>query len=96
MTAPQYRPSGFARSPERRPTIGNRPASTRSRSTPSSAGNKVSATASDVMPTRIAPVARLRKIVDGTKNRPNMAITNAVPLNKTARLAVAPVATIAS
>ena len=40
--------------------------------------------------------ARLRKIVEGTISRPNIAITNADPLNSTARLAVPPVVTIAS
>ena len=95
MIAAQNRPSWSAPSP-RRPTSGNRIASTRSWSSPSSAGSSVSATASDVTPTRIAPAARLRKIVEGTINRPNIAITNADPLNRTARLAVAPVAAIAS
>jgi hypothetical protein len=96
MIAAQKRPSGFARSTERRLTIRRRMASTRSCRSPSSAGSSVSATASEVMPTRIAPAARLRKIVEGTISRPNMATTNADPLNRTARLAVPPVATIAS
>src|SRR6266498_836698 len=47
-------------------------------------------------PTRIAPAARLRMIVFGTISIPSIAITNALPLKSTARLAVAPAATIAS
>ena len=47
------------------------------------------------MPTRIAPRARLRRIVSGT-GIPIIARTNAVPLNSTARLAVAPVRVIES
>ena len=48
------------------------------------------------MPTRIAPVARLRKIVLGTSSSPNIARTKASPLKSTARLAVAPATAIAS
>ena len=56
----------------------------------------MSATASEVRPTRIAPAARLWKIVEGTSSKPNMAMTKADPLNRTALLAVAPDAVIAS
>ena len=60
------------------------------------AGRSVSAAITETMPTRIAPVARLRMIVFGTSKRPVMASTNAAPLKSTARLAVAPAVTIAS
>ena len=49
-----------------------------------------------MIPTSTAPAARLRRIVSGTSSIPVSAITNAVPLKKTARLAVRPVAAIAS
>ena len=62
----------------------------------SSAGRSVSAAATETMPTRIAPSARLRMIEVGTMNMPSSAITNVEPLNNTARLAVAPVRAIAS
>ena len=51
-----------------RPNTGRRPAFTRSPSRPSSAGRKVSAVATDVRPTVIAPVARLRMIALGTSS----------------------------
>ena len=54
------------------------------------AGRSVSAATTETMPTRIAPVARLRMIVFGTSSRPVIARTNAAPLKSTARLAVAP------
>ena len=44
----------------------------------------------------MAPAARLRMIVLGTSSRPTMASVNAMPLNSTARLAVAPTTAIAS
>ena len=78
------------------PNSGIRSELTRSPSRPSRAGSSVSAAASEVTPTRIAPAARLRMTVFGTISIPSIAITNAVPLKSTARLAVAPVATIAS
>ena len=62
----------------------------------SSAGSSVSAAATETMPTRIAPSARLRMIEVGTMNMPSSAITNVLPLKSTARLAVAPVRAIAS
>jgi len=74
---------------------GTRSALTRSPSRPSNAGSRVSAAASEVTPTRIAPVARLRMIVFGTISIPSIAITKALPLNSTARLAVAPAISIA-
>ena len=43
-----------------------------------------------------APTPRLRRTVSGTSSRPDMASTNAMPLNSTARLAVAPDGAIAS
>ena len=48
------------------------------------------------MVTRIAPVARLRKIVVGRMNIPSSASTTVSPLKNTARLAVPPVRAIAS
>ena len=83
-------------SPEPRPTSGSRSPSTRSPSSERTAGSRVVAAATAVSPTRIAPAARLRRIVSGTSSIPVMAITNAVPLKRTARLAVRPVATTAS
>ncbi len=62
----------------------------------SSAGSKVNAAATEVIPTRIAPSARLRMIEVGTMNIPRSAMMNVVPLNSTARLAVAPDRAIAS
>jgi hypothetical protein len=44
----------------------------------------------------MAPAARLRKIVFGMISSPSMATTNASPLKRTAELAVAPVAAMAS
>ena len=92
--ARQKRPSGFVRSNDLRPTNGSRSASTRSPRSPSSAGSSVSAVSTDITPAKIAPVARLRKMFEGTRKRPNIAITNAEPLKRTARLAVAPAAAI--
>ena len=60
------------------------------------AGRSVSAATTETMPTRIAPVARLRMIVFGTSSRPVIASTNAAPLKRTARLAVAPAVSMAS
>ena len=79
-----------------RPITGIRSAFTRSPSRLSMAGNSVSAASTETMPTRIAPSARLRRIVSGTRSIPNIASTKAMPLKRTARLAVAPDATIAS
>ena len=81
---------------ECRPTNGSRSASTRSPSSESTAGSSVVAAATAVIPTSTAPAARLRRIVSGTSSIPVSAITNAVPLKKTARLALRPVAAIAS
>ena len=77
------------------PTSGIRSELTRSPSRPSSAGSNVRAAAREVTPTRMAPAARLRMIVFGTISIPSIAITKAVPLKSTARLAVAPAASIA-
>ena len=79
-----------------RPKNGIRSASMRSPSRPSTAGSSVRAASTETIPTRIAPAARLRKIVLGTSTSPNIASTNVMPLKSTARLAVAPVAAIAS
>jgi hypothetical protein len=84
----QNRPSGFAASSERRPTIGIRPLSTRSPSTPSIAGKRVAEAMTETIPTMIAPTARLRMIELGTISMPNIAITKVVPLKSTALLAV--------
>ena len=62
---------------------------TRSPNMLSSAGSSVSAAATDTIPTTIAPSARLRITEVWTSSMPNIAITNVVPLNKTARLALA-------
>ena len=62
----------------------------------STAGNKVSAAATAPIATTIAPTARLRMIVLSTSSRPTIASTNALPLKRTARLAVAPAVAIAS
>jgi hypothetical protein len=75
---------------------GRRSASTRSPSNESTAGRSVVAAATAVIPTRIAPAARLRRIVSGTSSIPVSAITKADPLKKTARLAVRPAASIAT
>jgi hypothetical protein len=75
---------------------GRRSAFTRSPSSDRIAGRSVDAAATAIKPTRIAPAARLRRIVSGTSSIPVNAITNAVPLKRTARLAVRPVAAIAS
>ena len=56
----------------------------------------MSAATTVTMPTRIAPVARLRRIVSGTSTIPTIARTNAEPLKSTARLAVDPTVAIAS
>ena len=55
------------------------------------AGRRVRAAATETSPTITAPAARLRRTFVGTKNMPKRAITNVVPLNSTARLAVAAV-----
>jgi hypothetical protein len=56
----------------------------------------VSATAIETTATTIAPRARLRRIVSGTRNIPNSASENAVPLRTTARVAVLATLRIAS
>ena len=76
--------------------MGMRRASTLSPRRPRSAGRSVSAATTETIPTRIAPVARLRMIELGTSSIPNMATTNTLPLKSTARLAVAPEASIAA
>jgi hypothetical protein len=48
------------------------------------------------MTTKIAPAARLRKIVVGMISIPRRASTTVIPLKNTARLAVAPAASTAS
>ena len=96
MIAPQNRPSGFSASYDFLPTNGMRSAFTRSPRRPRSAGSSVVAAATETIPTRIAPTARLRMIELGTRSIPNMATTNAVPLKTTARFAVPPDAVIAS
>ncbi len=95
-TPPQKRLSAPVPCSAPRPMIGILSALIRSPSRLSTAGSSVSAAATEVMPTRIAPAARLRKIVLGMSSRPSIAITKAKPLKSTARLAVAPVAAIAS
>ena len=95
-SADQKRPSEPALAIALRPTTGIRSALTRSPSRLSTAGSSVSAATTETMPTRIAPSARLRSTVSGTSSIPNIASTKAIPLKSTARLAVAPDATIAS
>ncbi len=95
-SADQKRPSEPALLIARRPITGMRPALTRSPSRLSTAGSSVNAATTETMPTRIAPSARLRRIVSGTRSIPHIASTKAMPLNRTARLAVAPEATMAS
>ena len=74
---------------------GMRSAFTRSTSNASTAGSSVGAAITETIPTRIAPAARLRKIVLGTSSSPSIASTNATPLKNTARPAVAPAVAIA-
>jgi hypothetical protein len=50
----------------------------------------------ETIPTLIAPTARLFITFEGTSSIPLSAITNTVPLKRTARLAVAPDIPIAS
>ena len=94
--APQNLLSELADSSVRRPTIGIRSRFTPSPSRPSTAGSSVSAATTETIPTRIAPTASERMIEFGTSSIPNIATTNTVPLNSTARLAVAPDASIAA
>ena len=91
-TDDQKRPSP----PVVRPSPGMRRAFTRSPRRLRTAGRSVSAAATATRATRIAPRARLRRIVSGTSTIPLIARTNAMPLNSTARLDVAPAAAIAS
>ena len=60
------------------------------------AGSSVRAATTETIPTRIAPAARLRMMLLWTSRRPTIASTKALPLKSTARLAVAPVASIAA
>ena len=69
---------------------------TRSPSIESTAGSRVIDDATDTSTTMIAPPARLRKIVVGTRSMPARATTTVSPLKNTARDAVAPEARIAS
>ena len=69
---------------------------THSPKTESRAGSSVIDTATDTKTTMIAPPARLRKIVVGTRSMPANARTTVKPLKNTARDAVAPDARIAS
>ncbi len=62
----------------------------------STAGRRVSEARTAKITTKIAPVARLLNIVKGTINIPSKAKITVTPLNKTARLAVAPELAIAS
>ncbi len=79
-----------------RPTTGSRSALTRSPSRDSKAGSKVMAAAMVTTPTMIAPSARLRRMVSGTRSRPSRATTKELPENRTALLLVPPVVMIAS
>jgi hypothetical protein len=56
----------------------------------------VRATAIETTATTIAPSARLRRIVSGTRNIPSRASEKAVPLRTTARVAVLATFRIAS
>ena len=78
------------------PKYGIRSALVRSPSRLSSAGRSVSAATTETSPAAIAPAARLLMTVLGTSRSPTIASVNAKPLNSTARLAVPPVAAIAS
>ncbi len=49
-----------------------------------------------MLTTRMAPIARLAKMLVGTISRPSSASTTVSPLNSTARLAVPPVTAMAS
>jgi hypothetical protein len=69
---------------------------TRSPSSERIAGSKVIEAATAIRTTKIAPLARLRKIVFGTISNPSSARTTVIPLKNTARLAVAPARPIAS
>jgi len=95
-TRDHTRPSAPALRSIRRPSHGSRTAFTRSPSSERRAGRSVSAASTETIPTRIAPAARLRRIVSGTSTIPIIARTNAVPLKSTARHAVLPATPIAS
>src|SRR6201987_1734835 len=82
----QKRLSAASVRPRLRPTTGTRSELTRSPTTLGRAGRSVNAAATETIPTRIAPRARLRMIEVGTMNMPSSAITNVEPLNRTARL----------
>ena len=72
------------------------PRSTRSPSSASTAGSRVSEAITATTTTRIAPSPMLRKMVLGSSSMPARATTTVRPLNNTARLAVAPPRSIAS
>ena len=91
----QTRPSTPALCSTLRPSQGTRRALTRSPIRASTAGSSVSAASTVTIPTRIAPAARLRRIVSGTSTIPTIARTKAEPLNSTARLAVEPTVAMA-
>ncbi len=82
-------------SPSIRARFVNRGQLIRSPSRRNSAGSNVIVAAIEARTTRIAPAAIDRKIVVGRMNIPSSAKTTVIPLNRTARLAVAPVAEIA-
>ena len=60
------------------------------------AGSTVNAAATATSTARMAPVARLTKILVGTISIPTSASTTVMPLNSTARLAVVPATEMAS
>ena len=55
---------------------------------PARAGSRVSAASTETLTTRIAPAARLPKMLVGTMSMPQRASTTVMPLKNTARLAV--------
>ena len=57
---------------------------------PNIAGNRVMAAAMAASTTRLAPMPMEMKMLKGTSNMPSRANTTVIPLNKTARVAVAP------
>jgi hypothetical protein len=78
------------------PTIGSRRAFTLSPMMARMAGSRVRAAATETTPTMMAPAARLRMMFVGTRNIPSNATTKVLPLNSTARPAVALLLRIAS
>ena len=69
---------------------------TRGPSRPRTAGSRVSAANTAEATTRIAPAARLTKMLVGTMSMPSSASTTVMPLKKTARPAVPPATATAS